>query len=75
LVLSMDSTASASAVADAANEKRIAEGIKIAEFMWWTLAKRIVGIAGDLYKWDESRWEVVKEKFLRSNDYVVVAKY
>jgi len=71
----MDSTASASAVADAANEKRIAEGIKIAEFMWWTLAKRIVGIAGDLYKWDESRWEVVKEKFLRSNDYVVVAKY
>ncbi len=73
MVLSMDSTASAAA--DAANEKRIAEGIKIAEFMWWTLAKRIVGIAGDLYKWDESRWEVVKEKFLRSNDYVVVAKY
>ena len=75
----MDSTASTgaatSAAADAANEKRIAEGIKIAEFMWWTLAKRIVGIAGDLYKWDESRWEVVKEKFLRSNDYVVVAKY
>ena len=75
MVLSMDSTASASAAADAANEKRIAEGIKIAEFMWWTLAKRIVGIAGDLYKWDESRWEVVKEKFLRSNDYVVIAKY
>jgi hypothetical protein len=69
----MDSTASAAA--DAANEKRIAEGINIAEFMWWTLAKRIVGIAGDLYKWDESRWEVVKEKFLRSNDYTVVAMY
>ena len=77
MVLSMDSTASmaSAAAADAANEKRIAEGIKIAEFMWWTLAKRIVGIAGDLYKWDESRWEIVKEKFLRSNDYVVVAKY
>lgn len=73
----MDSTTStaAAADADAANEKRIAEGVKFAEFMWWTLAKRIVGIAGDLYKWDDSEWEVVKEKFLRSNDYTVVAKY
>jgi len=66
----MDSTS-----IDAANEKRIADGKQFAEFLWWTLAKRIVGIAGELYKWDESQWEVIKEKFLRNNDYAVVAKY
>ena len=60
---------------DAANEQRIADGKQFAEFIWWTLAKRIVGIAGDLYKWDESQWEAMNEKFLRSNDYRVVAKY
>uniref|UniRef100_A0A6C0L5J0 Uncharacterized protein n=1 Tax=viral metagenome TaxID=1070528 RepID=A0A6C0L5J0_9ZZZZ len=60
---------------DAANDKRITDGKQFAEFLWWTLAKRIVGIAGELYKWDESQWEVIKEKFLRNNDYAVVAKY
>ena len=68
----MDSTASMAA--DAANEKRIAEGIKFAEFVWWTLAKRIVDIAGDIYKWDDSQWNSAAEKFLRGNDYKVVAK-
>jgi hypothetical protein len=53
------------------NEKRIADGIRLAEFIWWTLAKRIVRIAGELYEWDDAGWEEAKEKFLRSGDYKV----
>jgi hypothetical protein len=59
---------------DHENEKRIAEGRQFAEFIWWSLAKRIVLIAGDLYKWDESQWESAQELFLRSNDYKVLPK-
>ena len=57
------------------NEKRIADGIQFAEFVWWSLAKRIVSLAGDLYKWDESQWDTAQELFLRSNDYKVVIKH
>jgi len=53
------------------NEQRIADGIQFAELLWWTLAKRIVGIAGDLYKWNDEEWEKAQELFLRSNDYQV----
>jgi len=54
------------------NEQRIADGIQCAEFIWWSLAKRIVLLAGELYGWNEEQWQTAKELFLRSNDYVVV---
>jgi hypothetical protein len=53
------------------NEKRIADGTQLAEFIWWTLAKRIVQIAGELYEWDDAAWEEAKEIFLRPGDYKV----
>ena len=53
------------------NEQRIAEGIQFAEFIWWTLAKRIVHLAGELYGWNDEQWQSAQELFLRSNDYVV----
>jgi len=59
---------------DAQNEKRIADGIQFADFIWWSLAKRIVLLAGELYKWDDSEWESAQEIFLRSNDYKVLRK-
>ena len=59
---------------DAQNEKRIADGIQFADFIWWSLAKRIVLLAGELYKWDEAEWESAQEIFLRSNDYKVLRK-
>jgi hypothetical protein len=54
------------------NEQRIADGKQFAEFLWWTLAKRIVLLAGELYGWNEEQWQTAQELFLRSNDYVVV---
>ena len=59
---------------DEQNEKRISDGRQFADFIWWSLAKRIVLIAGDLYKWDESQWESAQEIFLRNNDYKVLPK-
>jgi hypothetical protein len=56
------------------NEQRIADGIHFAEFIWWTLAKRIVLIAGELYAWDDQEWEYAQEEFLRNNDYKVMPK-
>jgi hypothetical protein len=53
------------------NEQRIADGKQFAEFLWWTLAKRIVLLAGELYNWDDQQWETAQELFLRSNDYEV----
>jgi len=55
------------------NEQRVADGTQFVELLWWTLAKRIIGIAGDLYKWDTDAWERAQEIFLRSNDYQVKA--
>ena len=49
-------------------------GCEFAEQMWWSLAKRIVFLAGNLYKWDDEQWRDANEKFLRPNDYKVVVK-
>ena len=53
-------------------DPRIKKGIQIAEQMWWTLAKRIVKIAGEHYNWTEEEWREAAELFLRPNDYFVV---
>ena len=48
-------------------------GIQFAEQIWWSLAKRIVFLAGNLYKWDEVQWRRANELFLRPNDYRVIS--
>jgi hypothetical protein len=50
---------------------RIQKGKKLAEDIWWNLAKRIVKLAGEHYKWTEEEWRDMMELFLRSGDYGV----
>jgi hypothetical protein len=54
------------------DDENVKKGIVLAEQVWWSLAKRIVFLAGNLYKWDENQWQEVNEKFLRPTDYKVV---
>ena len=51
---------------------RITKGKALAEMIWWSLAKRIVKIAGEHYKWDDDQWKEATEIFLRPNDYKVL---
>jgi len=53
-------------------DERMTEGKRIAELIWWSLAKHIVREAGELYKWDDAEWHKIQEIFLRNNDYTVV---
>ncbi len=57
-----------------AESERVQKGKQIAEQIWWSLAKRILRIAGDLYKWDDNDWREAQEIFLRPNDYFVVVE-
>lgn len=50
---------------------RIKKGKYLAELMWWSLAKRIVRIASEHYKWDDDHLRDISEIFLRPNDYSV----
>ena len=50
----------------------VTQGKEIAELLWWSLAKRIMGLAENLYKWDETQWQDANEKFLKPSDYKVV---
>ena len=49
----------------------VEKGREFAERFWFSLAKRILKIAGEHYKWDEAEWEENINLFLRPNDYVV----
>ena len=51
------------------------KGIEFTEQIWWSLAKRIVFLAGNLYKWDDERWREANELFLRPNDYKVLVRH
>lgn len=53
-------------------DERIKKGAEFAEQIWWRLAKRIVQIAGEKYKWTDEEWVEASEKFLRPNDYKIV---
>jgi hypothetical protein len=53
-------------------DSRILRGTQLLEQLWWSLAKRIIQKAGDLYKWDDEQWRTVTEVFLRPNDYKVI---
>jgi hypothetical protein len=54
-------------------DPRVLRGKQLIEQLWWTLAKRILRTAGDLYKWDDDQWRQATELFLRPNDYKVIA--
>ena len=58
---------------DPQQDPRVLRGKQLVEQLWWTLAKRIVRMAGDLYKWDDEQWRQATELFLRPNDYKVIA--
>ena len=47
------------------------KGREFAERFWFSLAKRILKIAGEHYKWDDVVWEENINIFLRSSDYRV----
>jgi len=55
--------------------KRLQEGAAFAELIWWTLAKSIVKMAGELYEWDTDQWTTANELFLRPNDYKVILRH
>jgi hypothetical protein len=55
-------------------DPRIEKGRKLAEFVWFKLARRIVLLAGQHYKWSEEQWQDAQNTFLRPNDYKVIVK-
>ena len=59
---------------DPSQDPRVQKGKEFVEMIWWSLAKRIVRIAGDHYKWDDTQWREAQENFLRPNDYKVICK-
>ncbi len=52
--------------------ERVLKGRQLAEHVWWQLAKRILKIAGEHYKWTEDEWKEMNDFFLRPNDYKVI---
>ena len=56
-------------------DERMTEGKRIAELIWWSLAKRIVRLAGEHYNWSDTEWRNASELFLRPNDYKVIVKH
>ena len=51
--------------------KSLEKGILFAERVWFSLARRIVQIAGEHYKWTDEEWTEISNLFLRPNDYTV----
>ena len=52
-------------------DPRVAKGAAFAEMLWWSLAKRIVKIAGEHSGWTDEQWTAATELFLRPNDYTI----
>lgn len=55
-------------------DPRIEKGKKLVEFLWFRLAKQIVKLAGETYKWDTEGWEEAQRQYLRPSDYTVIVK-
>ena len=53
-------------------DPRVEKGKELAEMIWWSLAKRIVRIANDHYKWDDYQLSEVTDIFLKPSDYTIV---
>ena len=58
---------------DFPEDARVTTGKKLAELLWWSLAKRIMSLAGEEYEWTDEQWAAAGQIFLRPNDYFVVA--
>jgi hypothetical protein len=54
------------------SDERVKRGVEIAEQIWWRVAKKIIQVAGEKYKWTDEEWRDAAEKFLRPNDYKVI---
>ncbi len=52
-------------------DPRVAKGAAFAEMLWWSLAKRIIKIAGEHYGWKDEQWTAASELFLRPNYYKI----
>ncbi len=53
--------------------KSLEKGVHFAEQFWFSLARRIVQIAGAHYKWTDEEWTEMMNLFLRPNDYKVIS--
>jgi hypothetical protein len=56
---------------DFPTDPRVTRGAKLVEMIWWSLAKRIVLLAGDMYGWNKEQQQEVWNSFLRPMDYTV----
>jgi hypothetical protein len=55
-------------------DPRIEKGRTFAEFVWWSLAKKIFAIAAAHYNWSDEEADRAREIFLRPNDYKVLVR-
>ena len=60
---------------DPPSDPRVEKGRAFAEYIWWSLAKRIFRIASEHYQWTDEQMKSMSELFLRGNDYKVEVKY
>ena len=52
-------------------DARVTKGKHLAELIWWSLAKRIIRLAGEEYQWSDEQWQDFSQIFLRPTDYSV----
>jgi len=53
-------------------DPRVEKGKELAEMIWWSLAKRIVLLASEHYKWDDDQLSEITDIFLKPSDYTIV---
>ena len=56
------------------NDPELDEGIELLESIWYLVAISIVNLAIDVYKVPEEEANVLRDVFLKQNDYFVVMK-
>jgi hypothetical protein len=53
---------------------RVIKGKQFLEHVWWSLAKHILRVAREHYKWDDDTLKEFTDIFLRPADYRVIVK-
>jgi hypothetical protein len=56
------------------NDPELEEGIELLESMWYLVAISIVNLAIEVYKVPEEEARVLRDVFLKQNNYFVVVK-
>ena len=56
------------------NDPELDEGIELLESMWYLVAISIVNLAIEVYKVPEEEARVLRDVFLKQNNYFVVVK-